>query len=112
MGNMERATGADGSGRYARTSWDWPESSLLGTLTGPARDRLLRLGAMVQYPGPSRILIREGERSRFIAVILDGVVKVTGQVYGGRDALLAIRMGGDVVGEFAAIDEGPRSATV
>jgi len=56
--------------------------------------------------------MREAERSRFVAVILDGVVKVTGQVPGGRDALLAIRMGGDVVGEFAALDDQPRSATV
>src|SRR5207245_2420416 len=62
--------------------------------------------------GPSRILIRQGEQSRFVFVILDGVVKVTGQANGGRDALLAIRMGGDIVGEFAALDAGPRSATV
>ncbi len=61
---------------------------------------------------PGRILIREGEDSRFVLIILDGVVKVTGYIEGGRDALLAIRMAGDVVGEFAAIDEQPRSATV
>jgi CRP-like cAMP-binding protein len=57
-------------------------------------------------------LIREGECSRFVVVILDGIVKVTGQGHDGRGALLAIRMGGDVVGEFAALDERPRSATV
>jgi CRP-like cAMP-binding protein len=90
----------------------WPEASLLGTLSGPARDRLLQLGSLVQYAGPSRILIREGEDSRFVLVILDGVVKVTGYVYGGRDALLAIRMAGDIVGEFAALDDGLRSASV
>jgi len=98
-----------GAGRAER---DWPPSSLLGTLARPARDRLLRLGSAVQYPGPSRILIREGDNSTFVVVIVDGVVKVTGQVPGGRDVLLAIRMAGDVVGEFAALDERPRSATV
>lgn len=76
------------------------------------RGRLLQLGSLVQYPGPGRILIREGDYSRFVLIVLDGVVKVTGYVYGGRDALLAIRMAGDVVGEFAALDERPRSASV
>jgi CRP/FNR family cyclic AMP-dependent transcriptional regulator len=90
----------------------WPEASVLGTLTGPARERLLELGTLVQYPGPSRILIREGDDSRFVLVLLDGVVKVSGHVDGPHDALLSIRMAGDVVGEFAALDEQPRSATV
>jgi CRP/FNR family cyclic AMP-dependent transcriptional regulator len=111
VSNREQAQGG-GEPKGARTHWEWPEASLLGTLSGPARDRLLRLGSMVQYPGPSKILIREGDDSRFVVIVLDGVVKVTGYVYGGRDALLAIRMAGDVVGEFAALDEGPRSATV
>ncbi len=111
MNFVERAN-ADGPARGARSGWDWPEGSLLGSLNRHARDQLLRLGTLVQYPGPSRILIRQGEQSRFVFVILDGVVKVTGQANGGRDALLAIRMGGDIVGEFAALDAGPRSATV
>lgn len=92
---------------------DWPAGSLLGMLPDAARDRLLRRGIAVRYPGPSKILFREGDRSSFVLVILRGVVKVTASVTsGGPDALLAIRMGGDVVGEFAAIDQLPRSATV
>jgi CRP-like cAMP-binding protein len=39
------------------------------------------------------------------------VVKVTGSTEGRLDAMLAIRMGGDAVGEFAAVDHLPRSAT-
>lgn len=91
---------------------DWPAGSLLGTLPGTARDRLLQRGALVRYAGPSRVLFREGDRSSFVVVILRGVVKVTGSVPSGPDALLAIRMGGDAVGEFAAVDQLPRSATV
>lgn len=109
MNSQERAR------RYAKPPEavrDWPRGSLLGILAPPARDRLLRLGSAVQYPSPGRILIREGDHSTFVVVILDGVVKVTGNVPGGRDVLLAIRMRGDVVGEFAALDERPRSATV
>jgi CRP/FNR family transcriptional regulator, cyclic AMP receptor protein len=77
-----------------------------------ARERLLRQGVLVRYPGPSRVLFRERDESAFVAIILRGVVKVTGGVSGGPDALIAIRMGGDAVGEFAAVDQLPRSATV
>jgi CRP/FNR family cyclic AMP-dependent transcriptional regulator len=92
---------------------DWPPGSLLGTLPDAARDRLLQRGILVRYPGPIRVLFREGDRSGFVVLILRGVVKVTASVPGGGpDALLAIRMGGDAVGEFAAVDQLPRSATV
>jgi CRP/FNR family transcriptional regulator, cyclic AMP receptor protein len=92
---------------------DWPVGSLLGTLPNVARDRLLQRGTLVRYPGPSKILFREGDKSRFVVLIIRGVVKVTASVPdGGPDALLAIRMRGDAVGEFAAIDALPRSATV
>ncbi len=70
MNFVERAN-ADGPARGARSGWDWPEGSLLGSLNRHARDQLLRLGTLVQYPGPSRILIRQGEQSRFVFVILD-----------------------------------------
>jgi CRP/FNR family transcriptional regulator, cyclic AMP receptor protein len=91
---------------------DWPAGSLLDSLPPAARDRLLQRGVLVRYPGPSRVLFREGDQSRFVVVILRGVVKVTGSAPGGPEALLAIRMSGDAVGEFAAVDQLPRSATV
>jgi CRP-like cAMP-binding protein len=56
--------------------------------------------------------MRESERSDFVVILLDGVVKATGRTRDGRDALLAVRMGGDLVGEFAGVDEQQRSATV
>lgn len=58
------------------------------------------------------MLIREGDDTTFVLILLDGVVKATGLTRDGRDALLAIRIGGDLVGEFAAVDGRPRSATV
>jgi CRP/FNR family transcriptional regulator, cyclic AMP receptor protein len=92
---------------------DWPPGSLLATLPDAARQRLLQRGATLRYSSPSKIIFREGDKSRFVVVILRGVVKVTASVPGGGpDALLAIRMGGDAVGEFAALDQLPRSATV
>jgi CRP-like cAMP-binding protein len=58
------------------------------------------------------VLIREGDNTTFVLILLDGVVKVTVATQDGRDALLAIRMGGDLVGEFGAVDGRARSATV
>ncbi|MCX4095520.1 Crp/Fnr family transcriptional regulator [Nocardia sp. alder85J] len=84
---------------------------MLGGLTKSAREQLLTLGVRARYPG-ERTLIREQEDTTFVFVLLDGVVKATGRARDGRDVLLAVRMGGDLVGEFAAIDEQPRSATV
>src|ERR1051326_5431849 len=100
----DRAADMDGVPRAANTEgprgnqWarrDWPERSLLGLLPGAARDRLLRRGVQVRYPAPDRVLFRQGDESRHVAVILCGIVKVTGSVPGSPDALLAIRMGGD-----------------
>ncbi len=90
----------------------WPPTSLLGGLRAPSRDRLLVLGTLARYPGPGHALMHEGDVTTFVLVLLDGVVKATGATLDGREALLAIRMGGDLVGELAALDGQPRSATV
>ncbi|NYI05775.1 Crp/Fnr family transcriptional regulator [Allostreptomyces psammosilenae] len=98
-------------GRRRRAQRGWPPSSLLGGLAGPARERLLALGSEARYPA-DRVLIREADQTTFVLILLDGVVKVTARTQDERDALLAVRMGGDLVGEFAAVDGRPRSATV
>ncbi|MEV3871440.1 Crp/Fnr family transcriptional regulator [Streptomyces sp. NPDC002454] len=99
------------TGRTADPRRPWTPSSLLGSLAGPARDRFLALGTRVEY-GTGRVLMREGEDTAFVLVLLDGVVKATGRTHDGRDALLAVRMRGELVGELAAMDGGSRSATV
>ncbi|MGW2488805.1 Crp/Fnr family transcriptional regulator [Streptomyces sp. NPDC001606] len=97
--------------RRPREEWDWPAPSLLGSLGEDARARLLTLGVRARYD-PDRILMREADHTDFVLILLDGVVKATGRTQDGRDALLAVRMGGDLVGELAALDGDPRSATV
>jgi CRP/FNR family transcriptional regulator, cyclic AMP receptor protein len=94
-----------------RGTWHWPPSSLLGSLPDTSRDRLLERGTTRQYLA-GQVLIREGEETKFVVVLLDGVVKATGLTLDGKETLLAIRVGGDVVGEFAALDGGLRSSTV
>lgn len=100
------------AGRRVRGDWAWPPASLLGGLEQSARDRLLALGALTQYPEPGRVLMRESDPTDFVLILLDGVVKVTGLTQSGRDTLLAVRMGGDLVGELTAVDGETRSATV
>ncbi|MCW2935656.1 MAG: transcriptional regulator, Crp/Fnr family [Actinomycetia bacterium] len=89
----------------------WPPGSLLAGLSEPARQRLLALGAKSQYADSGRVLIREGDGSTVVFLLLAGTVKVTGATDDG-DALLTIRVGGEVVGELAALDGRPRLATV
>ncbi len=96
--------GKDGQG-------PWPPGSLLAGLPEATRQRLLSLGAKQQYAGYGRILIREGDKGTAVYLLLAGSVKVTGATDEG-EGLLAIRVGGDVVGELAALDGRPRLATV
>jgi CRP/FNR family cyclic AMP-dependent transcriptional regulator len=89
----------------------WPPGSLLAGLPEPARERFLGAGAKQQYADPGRVLIREGDFGGVVYLLLAGLVKVTGMT-GDGEALLAIRAGGDVVGELAVFDGRPRLATV
>jgi CRP/FNR family transcriptional regulator, cyclic AMP receptor protein len=108
MGQREHA---GSRGQRGWGAWHWPPSSLLGSLTKPSRDHLLEPGITRQYLA-GHVLIREGDTTKFVVVLLDGVVKATGLTLDGKEALLAIRVGGDIVGEFAALDDEPRSSTV
>lgn len=53
-----------------------------------------------------------GERAASVVLLERGRVKVTYVTEDGRETLLAVRGAGDVLGELAVLDEGPRSATV
>ncbi|GAB2572219.1 Crp/Fnr family transcriptional regulator [Streptomyces capparidis] len=94
-----------------RNQESWQHRSFLGTLREPARTELLGLGTRCRYRA-GETLIREGDRSNHVILLRTGIVKVTARLENGHEALLAIRVGGDVVGEMAAMDDAPRSATV
>lgn len=57
-------------------------------------------------------LTREGDRSRRILVLRTGRVKVSRALPDGREAVLGVRGPGHLIGELAALDGRPRSATV
>jgi CRP/FNR family transcriptional regulator, cyclic AMP receptor protein len=91
----------------------WPHGTFLAELAGSpeAAKTLLSLGTPRSY-GAGEHLLMEGLRETFVLLLLNGVTKVTATTEDGETALLAIRLGGDLVGEFAAFDNRPRSATV
>lgn len=88
----------------------WPAETLLGRVRPESRRAMLELGTAVTFP-PNRVILRQGDRDRHVYLLLSGVVKVT-RVDGDQDALLAIRVAGDMVGEMAALEDKPRSASV
>jgi CRP-like cAMP-binding protein len=89
----------------------WPRGTFLSVLTPQVREDLLRLGERRRYDHGS-VLLFEGERSTHVILLLQGLVKVTSDLETGRMALLGIRMGGDLVGEMAMLNDRARSATV
>lgn len=103
--------GGRSTGRRDMPPAPWPSVSLLGALPRETGRALLSLGTPRTY-GPGSTLMNEGDRTTHVVLVLDGCVKVMGTTAGGRPSLLAIRAGGDLVGEQAALDGGNRSATV
>jgi CRP/FNR family cyclic AMP-dependent transcriptional regulator len=72
---------------------------------------MLTLGTLRVYE-PGTILLREGEHGSHVLLLVKGLVKVTATSPEGYLSLLAIRTGGDLVGELASMDGEPRIATV
>ncbi|MFJ9819611.1 Crp/Fnr family transcriptional regulator [Streptomyces sp. NPDC101151] len=91
----------------------WPHGTFLAELAGSSESvkTLLSLGTLRSYE-PGETLLTEGLHETFVLLLLSGVTKVTALTEDGDTALLAVRIGGDLVGEFAAFDNRPRSATV
>ncbi|GAA2101571.1 Crp/Fnr family transcriptional regulator [Kitasatospora saccharophila] len=89
----------------------WPTGSYLGLLSASSHQALMLAGRVAVHSA-GEVLLREGERASHLFLIEEGLVKVTSMTEEGHVSLLAIRAAGDVVGELAAVDGAPRSATV
>ncbi|GAA2815728.1 Crp/Fnr family transcriptional regulator [Streptomyces showdoensis] len=79
----------------------------------PASDRrdLLAQGAPRGYE-PGEVMIRERDTSAYVLALLSGWSVVSVGTERGARLILALRGAGEVVGDLAAVDRGPRSATV
>lgn len=83
----------------------------VATLTPADREELRRTGQRLFFPADS-IMVQQNERSTHVFVILRGCVKVVSASEDGYCTVLALRGAGDLVGELASVDGGPRSATL
>jgi CRP/FNR family transcriptional regulator, cyclic AMP receptor protein len=83
----------------------------LSALTGLQRDRLIHHGRRQRYRAGA-ILFAEGDRSERVLLLISGKVKISSYTEDGNEVVLAIRVSGDLLGEVAAIDGKPHSATV
>jgi CRP/FNR family transcriptional regulator, cyclic AMP receptor protein len=72
----------------------------------------LRGRGLVRRFVPGVTLFREGEQSDCVMFLLRGRVKIATEAEAGREAVLAFRSPGEVLGELSAIDGQPRSASV
>ncbi|MFD3374510.1 MULTISPECIES: Crp/Fnr family transcriptional regulator [unclassified Streptomyces] len=98
-----------------------PRGTLLSELNGAAgtdpvsavhaRSALLQAGTARSYEA-GEIMLLEGATDTFVLVLLNGFAKVTTTDDQGVTFLVDIRAAGDVLGETAAFDNEPRSATV
>jgi len=89
----------------------WAPGTLLFTLGEAEQRELTGLGGKRVFP-PGESLINEGDEGKESYILLEGCCKVLCSTADGRSVLLSIRVGGDLVGELAAFDGKPRSATV
>src|SRR4051812_19339103 len=86
-------------------------TTFLEALTHEEAAELHAVGRQRTY-GPAVTVFHEGDDAGPVLVILRGRVKVSTIGGGGREAIVALRGPGDLIGELSAIDDGLRSATV
>ncbi|MGW8375247.1 Crp/Fnr family transcriptional regulator [Streptomyces sp. ODS28] len=87
------------------------DRSFLDALSSQDRTALLASGSPHAY-APNETVLREGENSTFVLVILSGWSVVSVETERGARLILALRGAGEVIGDLAAVDQRPRSATV
>lgn len=88
----------------------WPEDSFVAELPDTERAALLAAGDR-QCFGNEDIMLVQGEPGEFVYVLTSGLVKIVVDAESGARTTLTMRSRGDLVGEFALLDNKPRTAT-
>lgn len=86
-----------------------PDVGFVDLLTSDDRGALLRAGQRRSYPART-MLLSQGDEGHQVFVLRSGFVKVMATA-GTHDVVLDVLGPGDLMGEVAAFDDGPRSAT-
>lgn len=85
------------------------QSRLFRALTAGARQTLVERGAEVRM-APEERLFAKGDAGDALYVVLEGEVEVGVTTAGGKQVRFAALGAGEIVGDMAVIDGGPRSA--
>jgi CRP-like cAMP-binding protein len=88
----------------------WPDGSFVQQLPDAERAALLEAGTLLHFDD-DQILLVQGDVGDFLYVLTSGLVKVIVGAVSGAQTTLAIRSRGDLLGEFALLDNKPRTAT-
>jgi CRP-like cAMP-binding protein len=84
--------------------------TIVGAFSPAQREALDALGRLRNYRRGSQVFA-EGDRSDFVILVMDGRLKVLASTVNGGESVLGIRGPGSLVGELAAFDGGPRTAS-
>jgi CRP-like cAMP-binding protein len=85
--------------------------TFLERLSEGERESLLQTGIVRRFPRGAALMLQDDRDDR-VFVLLQGRVKIARVEGDGRELILDIRDPGDLLGELAFIDAGPRVATV
>ncbi|WP_233223321.1 Crp/Fnr family transcriptional regulator [Amycolatopsis sp. CA-128772] len=80
-------------------------------LPQPDRDALADVATRRSYRRGETVC-REGDHTHVVLVLLAGHVRIIHGTPDGREVVVGVRGAGEIIGELAAIDALPRSATV
>lgn len=109
MSQTPQAKGQDDKDSAANRD-EWPRGGFIGRLPGAERAVLLDAGTPQRFED-GQVMLAQGDAGDFVYVLTGGLVKVIVAAESGAATTIAIRSRGDLVGEFALLDEGPRTAT-
>lgn len=85
--------------------------SFWAQLTKGERDAVRHIGVRAKHAAGD-VLCHQGDETHHVLIVLAGHVRVTRLATDGREIVAGVRGPGDVLGELAALDARPRSATL
>jgi CRP/FNR family transcriptional regulator, cyclic AMP receptor protein len=108
---MNSGNGLDAKALIHTYGHEWSATSFLARIGPSTLNALVGGRTLIPFDNGERLIV-EGENDHAVFLLVSGRVKATADLGGGKMAMLAIRVPGDIVGEIAPADDGVRSATV
>ncbi|MEM7438796.1 MAG: Crp/Fnr family transcriptional regulator [Pseudomonadota bacterium] len=88
----------------------YPRESFLGRINDASWAALTARWTTSTYPARALIISAEDLESRDVFFVLDGVIRATVYTDAGREVSMLNFRRGDIIGQFSAIDDAPRSS--